>query len=150
MLAGPLLPLDSAQPLFEVLQLASRPEPGRLGAWVRNSRQILYLHESAGGSGCVVISADLGFLLQRCDRVALRGDGGLVVLEVEEIIRWRSLQVVTSTPYLARFLIPLSSTTPEEILAQLIARGVGVAESRVTYLSPGPEGSVPAGLFGWI
>jgi hypothetical protein len=140
---GPLLPLDPAVPLVQVLEHLGQGD--RLGAWLRGCRRFI-LHESTAGCRRLILSPDLGFLLRHCDRVALKGDTELVVLETEKIIQWRALQVVTSSPYL-QLLLPLSGSTPEEILGQLLARGIQVAESSITYLPGAMDRLVDATLF---
>jgi hypothetical protein len=73
-----------------------------------------------------------------------------VVLDAETIIRWRVLQVVTATPHLppleqlneifpgarldsSGFQVTISSRTPEHMLAQCLAHGIPVRESRIIY-----------------
>jgi hypothetical protein len=98
----------------------------------------------------VLVSPDLGFLLGRCSRVAVREGQLPVVLEAEMVIQWRALQVATATPCLPgierlqalfpglRFspsavLVPLRTQSPEEVLAGCLAEGVPVTASRVVY-----------------
>jgi hypothetical protein len=122
---------------------------------VRGSAHEVRLHDTVRGGGCpVLISADLGFLLGRCSRVALREGNDLVVLEVELIIQWRTLQVLTGTPFLpglerlkmqfpdlqvdpTGLSIPIPARSPEEVLAECLASGMQVTESRIAYLPPG-------------
>jgi hypothetical protein len=103
----------------------------------------------------VLASPDLGFLLSRCDHVALREGEQLVVLEAEKVIHWRALQVATATPYLpgvdrlrAQFpglrpnagglVVPIRTRSPEDVLAECLAVGIQVAGSRIVYSVP-PE-----------
>jgi hypothetical protein len=100
----------------------------------------------------VLVSTDLGFLLGRCNRVAIREGQSPVVLETTTLIRWRALQVATATPYLpggerlgalfpglrigaSAVLVPLSTQSPEEVLARCLAEGMQVTGSRVVYSS---------------
>ena len=149
MLSGPPLPLPHDIPLHQLLTYAR--QPGTLGAWVRGSVRTLQLYESAsGGSHRLLIGPDLGHLLSRCDRVALREGAHPVVLDADAVIRWRVLQVVTGTPHLpplerlneifpgARldspgFQVAISSRTPEDVLAQCLTHGIPVRESRIIY-----------------
>ena len=103
----------------------------------------------------MLASSDLGFLLSRCDNVALRAGERLVVLEAEKVIHWRTLQVATATSYLpgvnrlrAQFpglrpdagglVVPIKTRSPEEVLAECLAIGIQVAGSRIVYSTP-PE-----------
>jgi hypothetical protein len=157
MFSGPPLPL---QPDLPLSRLFSRVySPGALGAWVRCARN----HVRIWGTGKsarrrVLVSADLGFLLGRCSHVALREGTAAIVLEAEAVIRWRTLQVATATPYLsglqrlsAQFpglhsddtglLVPLRTGSPEEVLAECLASGVQVTGSRIVYCLPPPSAS---------
>jgi hypothetical protein len=151
MLSGPPLPLPHDIPLHQLLAYARLP--GTLGAWVRGSVRTLHLYESAsGGSRRLLIGPDLGHLLSRCDRVALRAGARAVVLDAEAVIRWRVLQVVTATPHLpplerldeifpgaqlnsSGFQVAMSSQTPEHILAECLTHGIPVRESWIMYPS---------------
>jgi hypothetical protein len=154
MFSGPPLPLPHDIPLHQLLTHAR--QPGTLGAWVRGSVRTLHLYESAsGGSHRLLIGPDLGHLLSRCDRVALREGTHPVVLDAEAVIRWRVLQVVTATPHLpslerlheifpgahldsSGFQVAISSGTPEHVLAECLTRGIPVRESRIIYHAPTP------------
>jgi hypothetical protein len=154
MLSGPPLPLPHDIPIHQLLAYAR--QPGILGAWVRGSVRTLHLYESASGaSHRLLISPDLGHLLGRCDRVALREGTHPVVLDAEAVIRWRVLQVVTATPHLpslerlheifpgthldsSGFQVAISSGTPEHVLAECLTRGIPVRESRIIYHAPTP------------
>jgi hypothetical protein len=149
MFLGPPLPLPPDTPLSRLLHLTRPPET--LGAWTHGcTHQFRAYCTAAGGRRSVLVSADLGFLLGRCSRVALREGTQLVVLEVELLIQWRVLQVVTATPYLpglerlrasypglqwveSAMLVPLRSQTPEEVLSSCLAEGIQVTESRIVY-----------------
>ena len=154
MLSGPPLPLPHNIPLHQLLAYAR--QPGTLGAWVRGSVRTLHLYESASGaSHRLLIGPDLGHLLSCCDRVALREGTNPIVLDAEAVIHWRTLQVVTSSPYLpglerlheifpgahlnsSSFQIAISSRTPEDVLAECLIRGIPVRESRIIYDAPAP------------
>jgi hypothetical protein len=153
MLSGPPLPLPQDTPIQQLLAFA-RP-PGTLGAWVRGAGHTLHLYEaSAGASHRVLIGPDLGHLLSRCNRIALREGAHPVVLEADAVIRWRVLQVVTATPHLpslerlnqmfpgahltsAGFEVAISSRAPEHILAECLTHGIPVRESRIVYRGVG-------------
>jgi hypothetical protein len=152
MLSGPPLPLPQDIPLHQLLAFA-RP-PGTLGAWVRGSMGALHLYDAdGGGSSRVLVGPDLGHLLARCNRIALRAGSCPVVLDAEAIIRWRVLQVITATPHLpplerlnevfpgaqltdAGFDVGISSGAPEHVLAKCLSYGIRVNESRIIYRMP--------------
>lgn len=153
MFTGPPLPLSSDLPLQ---WLAGHTCSGSvLGAWTREPIHTLEIHCPTGGR--VLVSADLGFLLGRCSRVALREGREVVVLEADLLIQWRALQVVTATPYLpglerlsaifrrARFdsngfLVPIANRSPEEVLAECVAAGVQISGSTIVYTAPCTNG----------
>jgi hypothetical protein len=151
MLSGPPLPLPHSFLLHQLLAYARHP--GTLGAWVRGSSQIVLLYEAKGAIGRVMIDADLGRLLGRCDRIVLRRGAEPVVLEAATVIHWRALQVVTSTPHLpsperlnkifpgahlesAGFRVLLGNQPPEHVLAACLTHGIRVSESRLIYCPP--------------
>jgi hypothetical protein len=118
---------------------------------VRESIRTLEIHYSSKGR--LLVSPDLGLLLGRCSRVALREGTEPVVLAVDRLIQWRALQVVTATPFLpgperlsailrgahldpTGFRIPLGTCSPEEVLAECVAHGIEVAGSRIIYWLP--------------
>jgi hypothetical protein len=149
MLSGPPLPLPNSILVHQLLAYA-RP-PGTLGAWVRGSAQVIHLYETGSAKfGRILVDADLGRLLRRCERIVLRHGAHPVVLDAALIIHWRALQVVTSTPHLpcqerldamipgARlerhgFHVPLRTEPPECVLAACLTHGIKVKESRVVY-----------------
>jgi hypothetical protein len=149
MLSGPPLPLPPGIPLH-CLRVHTRSS-GVLGAWVRGSARTLHLYEtSAGAPHRILIGPDLGHLLGRCSRIALRQGTDLVVLDADDIIRWRVLQVVTATPHLpsserlnevfpearlggSGFQVGLQSRPPEHVLAECLTHGIPVTESRIVY-----------------
>jgi hypothetical protein len=84
-------------PLRRALAYAHPGEP--LGAWVRMGRWPLHLR----AGGCALLaSADLGFLLRRTAQVLVRSGARPVVLPAEQLIAWRTLQIVVGAPYLPR------------------------------------------------
>jgi hypothetical protein len=99
MLPGPPTPLLPAVPLRALFGLAL---PGEvLGAWVRDCHRALRLRSVGSGRTCRVLAAhDLGFLLRRCSRVAFRDGSRIAVLPSDQLIAWRTLQIVLGTPYL--------------------------------------------------
>lgn len=131
--------------LTAVLALA---RPGELlGVWARGCRRALCLRVNRRA---LLIGADLGALLRRCNRIAIRCRAGIVAVEAEGLIAWRTLQIVTGTPYLPeldrlRFLVPdlkvsgmrltlpLGLGGPEEALAACVAARVPVAASWIEY-----------------
>jgi hypothetical protein len=161
MLSGPPLPLPPDIPLHQLLPHAS--QPGTLGAWVRGSVRTLHLYEAGiGATHRLLIDPDLGHLLSLCTRIALRVGTQPIVLGAEAIIRWRTLQVVTSSPYLpgllllheifpgarlnrSGFQVAVSSETPEHVLAECLSHGIAVRESRIIYDDP-PAGSWELGI----
>jgi hypothetical protein len=99
MLPGSPTPLLPAVPLRALLGLAL---PGEvLGAWVRGCHRVLRLQSVAIGRGRrLLASHDLGCLLRRCNRIAVRDGSELAVLPAERLIAWRTLQIVIGAPYL--------------------------------------------------
>jgi len=149
MFQGPLLPLSPGVTLHELL--CHGGPPGQIGAWIRGAVSRLHLHKVPPHSQCLVLaSADLGFLLRRCAKVAVREENRTIILPSETVIEWRALQVATATPYLpgldhlrALFpglrsipnglLIPVVKQSAEEILAYCLEEGMQVRGSRVVY-----------------
>ena len=148
MFSGPPLPLLPTLPLTELLIQAG--QPGALGAWMRGCSRTLQLQEHGSQIRRIIVSSDLGFLLAHCSHVALREGRDLVILEAETVIRWRTLQVVTSSPYLpgseqlatlfpgirsdgTRLDIPVGDHPPELVLAELRARGVQIVGTSMQY-----------------
>ncbi len=156
MFHGPPLPLSPDVPLSSLLACAGPKEP--LGAWVKCGPVPLQVYLLPHTSRCLVLaSSDLGFLVGRCGRVAIREGDRTVVLPTETLIHWRALQVATATPYLPGlerlralfpglyavqnyWSIPVHTRSPEEVLATCVAEGVRIAGSRVVYAGDG-EGS---------
>jgi hypothetical protein len=153
MFSGPPLPLPEDLPLS--LLLAHVSPSGTLGAWTRGCRYAVHVYDTRASRCRVLISADLGFLLGRCSQVALREGEELVVLEAERVIEWRTLQIVTGTPFLpglerlnamfprayldsSGFRVPISSRSAEEVFAECLMHGIPVSGSRIVYCLPPP------------
>ncbi len=152
MFSGPPLPLPPDLPLRHLWPHTRAS--GSLGAWMRGSlRRFRFYNTSDNYCGPILVNADLGFLLGRCSRIALREQTELVVLETDVLIQWRALQVVTGSPYLpglerlnnvfpgaqlspAGFQVPIPTGSPEEVLAECVAHGIQVAGSRIIYGVP--------------
>lgn len=117
---------------------------------MRGCRHAFSLYDARAPRGRVLFSADLGFLLRRCSHVALREGMEPVVLKVERLIQWRTLQVVTATPFLpglerlrtmfpgahldaGGFEVPIASSSPEDVLAECLTHGIPVSGSRIVY-----------------
>lgn len=149
MFHGPPLPLSPDVPLSDLLAY-SHP-PGQLGAWIRGSTHRLHIHKVPPSWRCPVLaSTDLGFLLGRCEEVAVREGERTIVLASEAVIQWRALQVATAMPYLPGLerlravfpqlraswnglQIPIPTQSPEEVLARCLAEGIQITGSRIVY-----------------
>ena len=160
MLPGPPTPLLPAVSLRALLDLAP---PGEvLGAWVRGCRRVLRLQ--TGGCGHVshiLATHDLGFLLRRCARIAIRAGPNIVVITAERLIAWRTLQIVVSAPYLpdlqqlrtlypglrvngCRIAVTIGHDSGQAALALCAARRVPVSATWVDY-SGVPAGGIESG-----
>ena len=95
MLPGAPSRLPTSFPLRRALGLAHPGDP--LGAWVRMGRCPLHLR--AGGRA-LLASTDLGYLLRRCAQVIVRDGEAAIVLEADQLIAWRTLQIVIGAPFL--------------------------------------------------
>jgi hypothetical protein len=134
--------------LLPLVALSTRADP--LGIWLRGCRNLLRLR--LGPAGRLLVSPDLGSLLRRCRRIAVRIAGRVVVLGAERLIAWRTLQVATGTPYLpslerlrtvfpgaalnGRVLeVPLGTESPEAVLASCLLEGIDVSGTWISYRS---------------
>jgi hypothetical protein len=151
MFVGAPRPLSSDVTLGTLLDCAGSDG---LGAWVRGGGARFRIYRvRAGLDPEVLASADLGFLLRRCARVAVREGERTRVLSSDALIHWRALQVATATPYLPDFervrrqfpsvrptpdgfAVALREASPEEILAHCVAQGIRVVGSVIHYGSP--------------
>ncbi len=158
MLAGSPLPLSPDVPLSHLLALTSRSDP--LGAWVSGCRrQVRIYHLEQPRLHQVLASSDLGFLLARCARIAVREGGNTNVLTSEAMINWRALQVATA-PYLPSlermrrlfprlyltnggFRVPLLRESAEEVLARCVSEGLPVTGSRIVYCATSDDSVLP-------
>ena len=148
MFAGSPLPLHPASSLTWVLRQASPGE--RLGAWVRGIGPRVRRGQAAGAG--LALSGDLGALLRRCDRVAVRHGTEPVVRPTDELIGLRVLEIVLGLPYLPAaerlqtlypglrcqggvIALPVGADAPEEVLGRLAQRRIPVAASRIRYLA---------------
>jgi hypothetical protein len=144
---SPLLP---SSPLALVLRLARRGE--QIGAWVRGIGHRLRRGYAPAGGVRLALSGDLGVLLRRCERVAVRLGAGVVLLPADELIALRVLEVVLGLPYLPpadrlRVLypalrvhegvlsLPIGPDSPEEALGLCAADRIPVVASRIRYLA---------------
>ncbi len=148
MFAGSPLPLHSASSLASVVRQALPGE--RLGAWVRGIGPRVRGGIVRGVR--LVLSGDLGALLCRCDRVAVRRGAEPVVLPADELIGLRVLEIVLGLPYLPAaerlealypglrcdsgvLALPVGADAPEEVLGRFAQRRIPVAASRIRYLA---------------
>lgn len=146
---GPLLPLLTQFPLGDLVPLLN--DRSQVGAWLREARREIPLRIHWNSRTYrILIGRDLGSLLRSCNGIAVRMGREPVLLQAEELIRCRALQVVTGTPYLPSterlaeilsgaqpepggFSVPTCHHPPEEILAICLAHGIPVTESRIDY-----------------
>lgn len=148
MFAGSPLPLHPASPLAPVIRQALPGE--RLGVWVRGIGP--RLRHGHVGRARLAVSGDLGTLLRRCDRVAVRHGVEPVILPADELIGLRVLEIVLGLPYLPAaerlqtlypalrchggvLALPVGGDPPEEVLGCCAQRGIPVAASRIRYLA---------------
>jgi hypothetical protein len=149
MFSGPPLPLADDLPLNQLALITQ--DLTHFGAWVRGRSREQRLYIRAPGRCCrVLISADLGALLRSCRHVVVREGTRALVLDADVLIQWRTLQVVTATPYLpgieqikAQFpalqltpdglSVPIRGCSPESVLAECLARGIQVSGSTIIY-----------------
>ncbi|HEX5005185.1 MAG TPA: hypothetical protein VFV65_07700 [Gemmatimonadales bacterium] len=146
MLAGSPLPLHPSSSLASVVREAAPGE--RLGAWVRGIGPRVRRGRAAGAH--LALSGDLGALLRRCDRVAVRHGAEPVVLSADELIGLRVLEIVLGLPYLPAaerlqalypnlrndggvLAVPVGADLPEEVLGRCAQGRIPVAASRIRY-----------------
>ena len=149
-------------PLRGILPLAGRGAP--LGVWLRGcTRPWAVRCRGPDGARQLLASEDLGYLLRRCARIALR-DGEVVrVVSAGALLGCRVLEIVLAAPYLppphqlrqlfpsARVregvvALPLGLGSAEEALALCAAERLPVAATRIAYL--GSVDALPAGSLG--
>ena len=159
MFAGAPLPLSPDVLLSHLLALTRHADP--LGAWVSACRHRVRIYRMGQPTlHQVLASSDLGFLLGRCTRVAIREGCHVTVLPSQAVIHWRALQVATATPYLpglermralfprlqiasSGFRVPLQTESAEEVLARCVSEGLRVTGSRVVYCAASDEDILP-------
>ena len=127
MLPGAPSRLLPSFPLRLALGLAHPGDP--LGAWVRMGRWPLHLRV---GGCALLLSTDLGYLIRRCARVLVRDGEAVVPLEADQLIAWRTLQIVVGAPYL-----------PDVRALRAMYPGLRVAPGRIA-LPIGLDGAEPA------
>jgi hypothetical protein len=132
-------------PLRSVLQLAVAGN--HLGVWLRGCARPLAVRS---GPRNLLLSDDLGYLLRRCSRVALRDGRAVTVVPAAVLVGFRVLEIVLATPYLPpprqlRLLfpaarvcegvvaLPLGLGSAEEALALCAAERVPVSATRIAY-----------------
>ena len=140
-------------------------EPGRiLGVWLRGcGRPQAIRCLGRDGPRGLLASDDLGYLLRRCPRVALRDGERIRALPASVLVGCRVLEIVLAAPYLppphqlralfpavrvreSVLSLPLGLGSPEEALALCAAEGVAVSATRIRYMGASvdalPEGSL--------
>lgn len=145
MLHGSPAPLLGSDLLAAVLPLVSPGE--QIGVWIRSGRRLLRLRSA---HRCLLAGSDLGLLLRRCSRIAIRHRDLVVVVDAERLIAWRTLRIVigatdlpgveelkTLIPQLEargpRIDVPIGLDGPEEALAACVAARVPVVASWIAY-----------------
>jgi hypothetical protein len=120
---------------------------GPLGVWLRGCARPQGIRF---GGRHLLVSDDLGYLLRRCGRIALRDGGGARAVPAEVLVGCRVLEIVLATPYLppphqlrrlfpaARVregvvALPLGLGSAEEALALCASEQVPVSATRITY-----------------
>ena len=88
------------------------------------------LHLRAGGRA-LLASADLGYLLRRCARVLVRDGEVAIALEADQLIAWRTLQIVIGAPCL-----------PEVRALRAMYPGLRVTQGRIALAKAGPTSRV--------
>ena len=146
MFAGSPLPLHPSSSLASVVRHVAPGE--RLGAWVRGVGPRVRCGRAAGAR--LALSGDLGALLRRCDRVAVRHGAEPVLLPADELIGLRVLEIVLGLPYLPAaerlqalypnlrhdggvLALAVGADPPEEVLGRCAQGRIPVAASRIRY-----------------
>ena len=163
MFPGSPVRLRAACPLRALLPLAA---PGAvLGAWLRGcTRPLAVRCRGPDGPRQLLVADDLGYLLRRCTRIALRDDETVRAVPAGVLLGCRVLEIVLAAPYLppppqlralfpaARLresvvALPLGLGSPEEALALCAAEGLSVSATRITYDGTSVD-ALPAGSLG--
>jgi hypothetical protein len=150
-------------PLSALLPLAARG--AALGVWLRGcARPQAIRCRGPGGPRHFLASDDLGYLLRRCGRVALRDGDSVRAVPAGVLLGYRVLEIVLAAPYLppphqlrelfptARVregvvALPLGLGSAEEALALCSAERLPVSATRIAYRGPGVD-ALPAGSLG--
>jgi hypothetical protein len=139
-----------AVPLPSLLPLA---QPGIvLGVWLRGcTRPAAIRCRGPSGLRHLLAAEDLGYLLRRCGRVAVRDGDRVTSVPAAVLVGWRVLEIVLAAPYLpapdqlralfptARvregvLALPIGLGSAEEALALCAAERLPVAATRIAYL----------------
>jgi hypothetical protein len=144
-------------PLQALLPLAARNAV--LGVWLRGCGRPLKVRCRAPRGPChFLVSEDLGYLLRRCARVALRDGEAVRAVPAGDLVGCRVLEIVLAAPYLppphqlrelfpdARVregvvALPLGLGSAEEALALCAAEGLPVSASSIAYVGAALTGS---------
>ena len=145
--------------------LLSLPWSGAvLGAWLRGCTRPLPVRcRGPDGPRQVLCSDDLGYLLRRCEQVALRDGMQVRPVPAAVLLGCRVLEIVLAVPYLPppdqlRLLfptarvrerlvaLPLGLGSPEEALALCAAERLPVSATRIAYRLS--VDALPAGSLG--
>ena len=153
-------------PSSTLRSLLELTQPGSvLGVWLRGCSLPQAIRSPApDGPRRLLASDDLGYLLRRCARVALRDGGRVLTLPARVLVGCRVLEIVLATPYLppphqlrqlfpaARVCegvvaLPLGLGSAEEILALCTAERLPVSATRIAYRGVSVD-ALPAGSLG--
>jgi hypothetical protein len=136
-----------------------------LGVWLRGcARPCAVRCRGPRGARQLLLADDLGYLLRRCGRVALRDGHALRAMPARALLGCRVLEIVLAAPYLpsphqlrqlfpaARVRqgvvsLPLGFGSPEEALALCAAERLPVAATRIAYRGISVD-ALPAGSLG--
>jgi hypothetical protein len=135
------------RPTTPLRDLAPHAGSRVLGVWLRGSRRpaSIVIHQ-----GRLLLAEDLGYLLRRCETVAVRDGEAVAPVPSAVLIGWRVLEIVLAAPYLPEpeqlrslfpaaqvregaIVLPLGLGSGEEALALCAARRLPVAGSRISY-----------------
>ena len=136
-----------------------------LGVWLRGcTRPQAVRCRGPEGPRQLLLADDLGFLLRRCGRVALRDGQTVRSVPAGVLIGCRVLEIVLAAPYLPPpeqlrelfpgagvregvVALPLGLGSPEEALALCAAEGLAVSATRIAYRGLSVD-ALPAGSLG--
>lgn len=149
--------------LRALLPLAARGTV--LGVWLRGcARPLAVRCRGPDGPRHFLASDDLGYLLRRCERVALRDPDTVRAVPAGTLLGCRVLEIVLGTPYLPPpeqlrrmfpavrvregvIALPLGLGSAEEALAICAAEGLAVSATRIAYRGAIVD-ALPAGSLG--